>query len=165
MRMPNGADDDRRDDQRGPIVHAGVLQQQERRERAHHVLGAVREIDDVEHAEDDGEPEAQQRVERAVDQPEQQLANNACEGMPKISNMGHDLGVLPPPQGERVGARSDEPGGESVEHPDPHPPSLRRRVTLPACGGGMKQAQLPASGQLPSLSGRKASAAGMVART
>ena len=33
----------------------------------------MREIDDVEHAEDDGKPEAQQRVERAVDQPEQEL--------------------------------------------------------------------------------------------
>jgi hypothetical protein len=34
-------------------------------------LGAVREIDDVEHAENDGEPKTEQRVKRAVDQPDQ----------------------------------------------------------------------------------------------
>ena len=31
------------------------------------------EIDDVEHAEDHGKPETEQRVERAVDQSDQQL--------------------------------------------------------------------------------------------
>ncbi len=50
-----------------------VLQQDVGRERAHHVLGAVREVDDVEHAEDDGKAETQQRVERAVDQSDQKL--------------------------------------------------------------------------------------------
>ena len=49
------------------------MQQEIGDERAHHVERAVGEIDDVEHAEDDGEAEAQQRVERAVDQPDQQL--------------------------------------------------------------------------------------------
>jgi hypothetical protein len=34
----------------------------------------MREIDDVEHAENNGEAEAQQRVKGAVDQTEQQLA-------------------------------------------------------------------------------------------
>ncbi len=33
----------------------------------------MREIDDVEHAEDHGKPEAEQRVERAVDQSDQKL--------------------------------------------------------------------------------------------
>ena len=33
----------------------------------------MREVDDVEQPEDDREPEAEHRVERAVDQPEQQL--------------------------------------------------------------------------------------------
>jgi hypothetical protein len=32
------------------------------------------EVDDVEQPEDDRQPEAEQRVERAVDQPQQQLA-------------------------------------------------------------------------------------------
>src|SRR5215211_538658 len=67
------ADEDRGDDQRAPVAHPGILQQEERRKRAQHVLGAVGEVDDVEHAEDYGEPEAQQGIERAVDQPEQEL--------------------------------------------------------------------------------------------
>ena len=43
-------------------------------EGAHHVLRAVREVDDVHQAKDDGEAERQQRIERAVDQAQQQLA-------------------------------------------------------------------------------------------
>ncbi len=67
------ADDDRRQDQRAPVVDS--RQQQEiGDEGANHVEGAVREIDDVEHAEDDGEAEAQKRVERAVDEADHQLA-------------------------------------------------------------------------------------------
>src|SRR6185369_4524199 len=67
------ADRDRRDDDRPPIAEPGILQEKEGREGAQHVLGAVGEVDDVEHAEDDGEPETEQRVERAVDEPDQQL--------------------------------------------------------------------------------------------
>ena len=67
------ADDQRREHQRRPVADAELVEQQERREGTHHVLGAVGEIDDVEHAEDDGEAEAQQRIERAVDEPEQKL--------------------------------------------------------------------------------------------
>jgi hypothetical protein len=63
-----------RDDQRRPVAEAGILQEQIGDKGTHHVLGAVAEIDDVEHAENDGEPEAEQRVERAVDEPDQQLA-------------------------------------------------------------------------------------------
>ena len=61
------------DDDRPPITYPRILQQEERRERAQHVLGAVGEVDDVEHAEDDGKPQAEQRVERAVDEPDEQL--------------------------------------------------------------------------------------------
>src|SRR5262249_22160903 len=46
--------------------------------RAHHIERAMREIDDVEHAEDDGKPEAEQRVERAVDQSHQKLCIESC---------------------------------------------------------------------------------------
>ena len=60
---PGGADDDGRDDERSPIIDAEILQQQVSGERAHHVLRTVREVDDVEHAENDGEPKAQQSVE------------------------------------------------------------------------------------------------------
>jgi hypothetical protein len=38
------------------------LQDQVRRKGTHHILGAVTEIDDVEHAEDNGESQAQQRI-------------------------------------------------------------------------------------------------------
>ena len=73
-------DDDPRDPdqhgskyQRPPVAQMRILQQKERGEGAQHVLGAMREIDNVEHAKDDGEAKAEQRVERAVDQPNKQL--------------------------------------------------------------------------------------------
>jgi hypothetical protein len=56
------------------------LQQEVGREGAHHVLSAVGEVDDVEQPEDHGEPQAQQRVERAVDQPDQQLPEQRLRG-------------------------------------------------------------------------------------
>ena len=68
------ADQNWRDDQRRPVAEAGILQDEIGGKRAHHVLGAVAEIDDVEHAEDDGQPQAEQRVKRAVDQADQQLS-------------------------------------------------------------------------------------------
>jgi len=67
-------DDDRRKDDRPPIIQSRVLQEKVSGEGAQHVLGAVREVDDVEHAENNGEPQAEQRIERAVDEPDQQLA-------------------------------------------------------------------------------------------
>src|SRR5215469_7621582 len=68
-----GTNQKRRDHQRRPVIDAEILQQQISREGAHHILSAVSEIDDVEHPENDGEPEAEQRIERAVDQAEQEL--------------------------------------------------------------------------------------------
>ena len=65
------ADDDRRKQQRPPVTDAAEVQQEIGDEGAHHVERAMGEIDDVEHAEDDGEPETEQRVERAVDQSHQ----------------------------------------------------------------------------------------------
>jgi hypothetical protein len=41
------------------------------RGNAHHEQRAMREVDDVEHAEDHSEAKRQHRVECAVDQPEQ----------------------------------------------------------------------------------------------
>ena len=58
-----GADDERSDHQRQPIVETEILQEQKRDKSAHHVLGAMGEVDDVEHAEYHGEPEAEQGVE------------------------------------------------------------------------------------------------------
>src|SRR5258705_11328221 len=43
-------------------------------ECAHHVLRAVREVDDVEQAENHCQAETQHGVERAVDEPDQELA-------------------------------------------------------------------------------------------
>src|SRR5262249_37803793 len=70
---PGYPHDEGRKDDRPPIAQPGVLQEKVRAERAQHELSAVGAVDDVEHAEDDGEPQAEQRVERAVDKPDQQL--------------------------------------------------------------------------------------------
>ena len=101
----DGADEDGRDDQRGPISDAGVLEQQIGCKRAQHVLGAVREIDDVEHAEDDGKPETEQRVERAVDQPEQKLAEQRLRGNAEDFEHGAaiSVGSLSPLAGRGLG--------------------------------------------------------------
>ena len=74
------ADDQRRQHQRGPERHVEHAEQQPGGEGAHHVLRAVREVDDVQHAEDDGEAEAQHGVEGAVDQAEQELAEQGLGG-------------------------------------------------------------------------------------
>ena len=50
---------DGRDEERPPVAEPRVLQEEPRGEGAHHVLGAVGEVDDVEQAEDDREAEAQ----------------------------------------------------------------------------------------------------------
>src|ERR1700690_1319023 len=116
----------------GATMSAG--QQQIGGKGAHHVLGAVAEIDDVEHAEDYGQSEAQQRIERAIDQPDQELPEQRC--------------------------RRD---AENFEHTNA--PSGRRGGPRPTPSSVVVTDQPLASGQLPSLSGRKASFAGIVART
>ena len=72
--------DDRRENECNPIAHAGVVQQHPCGEGAHHVLGAVREVDDVEHAEDERQAETHHRIERAVDRAEQQQAEQCLRG-------------------------------------------------------------------------------------
>ena len=67
------ADDDRCEDERRPVSDAEEIEHQIGDDGAKHVLRAVRKIDDVEHAEDHGKPEAQQSIERAVDQPDDEL--------------------------------------------------------------------------------------------
>src|SRR3546814_279415 len=68
------ADDDWREQQGPPIADAEIGQQHPGRERAQHVLRAMSEIDDVEQAENDRKPQAENRIERAVYQAEQKLA-------------------------------------------------------------------------------------------
>ena len=70
---PGYPHDKRRKEDRPPIAQTSVLEEKVRGEGAQHVLGAMSEVDDVEHAEDDGEPKAEQRIERAVDEPDEQL--------------------------------------------------------------------------------------------
>jgi N-glycosylase/DNA lyase len=54
-----------------------MLEQQPGAERTHHVLRAMREIDDVEQAENYGKAQTQHRVERAVDETDEQLSEES----------------------------------------------------------------------------------------
>ena len=74
------ADQQRRRDQHHPVIDAPIIQAHPRQERAHHVQRAMRKIDHVEQAEDDRQAERQHRVERAVDQAQQQLAEHRLQG-------------------------------------------------------------------------------------
>src|SRR5262249_26049759 len=56
------ADNNGNDDKRRPIANADMAQQRERREPAHHMLRAMRELDAGEHAENAGKSKTQQRV-------------------------------------------------------------------------------------------------------
>jgi putative protein kinase ArgK-like GTPase of G3E family len=71
---PEGAHGERHDEERPPVADTEAAQQEIGAEGAQHVLGAVREVDDVEQPEDHRQAERQERVERAVDQADQQLA-------------------------------------------------------------------------------------------
>jgi hypothetical protein len=53
---PAQPDNDRYDDERPPVSEAGFLQEEVGAESAEHVLGAMREVDDVEEPEDHREP-------------------------------------------------------------------------------------------------------------
>jgi len=75
-----GPHQQRRDHERPPVAQPQPVQQQIGAERSHHVLRAVREVDDVQQAEDHRQPERQQGVERAVDQPDQQLPEQGLRG-------------------------------------------------------------------------------------
>ncbi len=77
---PGDADQHGRKDERPPVAKPCIFQEEESGEGAQHVLGAMGEVDDVEHAEDHGQPKAEQRVERAVDQPDQQLPEQGLWG-------------------------------------------------------------------------------------
>jgi hypothetical protein len=81
------ANEHRRHDERPPVAQPCILQQKEGCEGAQHILRPMREADDVEHAEDHGQAQAEQRIEGAVDQADKERSNKACEGIPKISIM------------------------------------------------------------------------------
>src|SRR5690606_14095859 len=79
-RRAGEADDQRCEDQRRPVADAEGGQQQVTGEGADHVLRAVGEVDDLQHAEDDRQPQTEQRIEGAVDQADQQLAEERLDG-------------------------------------------------------------------------------------
>jgi hypothetical protein len=68
------ADEQRRHKQHQPIINAKIGQAHPRKHRSHHVESAMRKVDDVQQAKNDRQSERQHRVKRAIDQPEQQLA-------------------------------------------------------------------------------------------
>ena len=106
MTIAGRADQNRRNDQRFPIADADVLEQQISGERAHHVLRAMSEIDDVEHAENDGKAKAQQRVERAIDQAEQQLPEQCLRR--NAENLEHPSAVPSLRRSESYLSRSEQ---------------------------------------------------------
>jgi hypothetical protein len=132
---------DRCDEERPPVSEPQPLQDEVRRERAHHVLGTVREVDDVEQPEDDRESEAQHRVERAVDQPDQQLPEQRLRRNPEDRHATSGLRqktmpdlrpknrpeaqraakMVPTKPSSRVGAGGGSGAGEGCA--DPFPPS------------------------------------------
>src|SRR5215203_5401008 len=87
------ADYDGSDQQRPPISDAGQMQEEIGAERAHHVERAMGEIDDVEHAEDHGEPETKQRVERSVDQSHQKLGVKSLHRFRTQSRLGRGIAL------------------------------------------------------------------------
>ena len=89
MMMPNSAHQQRRNNQHHPVVEAEVRQSHPREDGAHHVERAVREVDDVQQSEDDRQAQRQHRVERAVDEPEQQLAQQGRQG--DAEQLGHGV--------------------------------------------------------------------------
>ncbi|MNT44950.1 hypothetical protein D3C72_1815000 [compost metagenome] len=70
------ADEDRGDDEHGPVIDVEIAEAHPGQEGTHHVHGAVREINNVKQAEDDGQTEGQHGIERAVDETQQQLAHH-----------------------------------------------------------------------------------------
>ncbi len=85
------ADDCGHNEERPPVADAQLVEQQVGNEGAHHVLGTVGEVDDVEQAEDDGQTQGQQCVERAIDQSDQQLPEQG------LRRYAEDLHLLPDP--------------------------------------------------------------------
>src|SRR5690606_3724097 len=103
------------------------------------------EVDDVQQAEDDGQAERQQRVERPVDQADQQLPE---EGRRRYAENLHSRCL-------RRFARNRTARGTALA-----PPPDRR-----GSGEGFRpRDQLLTSGQPPSLIGRNALSAGISAR-
>ena len=55
-----------------PVIEARILEQEIGGESSHHIERAVGEIDDGQHAKNDGKAQTQQRIEGAIDEADQQ---------------------------------------------------------------------------------------------
>ena len=114
----------RREQQRYPVVQPQILKAEVGHKSTQHVLGAVGEVDDVQQAENHGQAQREQGIKGAIDQADQQLPEQGLGGNAK--NFHRDVRVL-----LKQGAKN----------------------------------YFLIIGQSPSLSGRKAWSAGMVARS
>src|SRR5256885_9385984 len=84
-----------------PLAEPRLVEQEVRDEGAYHVLGAMREVDDVEKPEDDREPQRKEGVERAVDQADQELTEE-CLGRHRSTPLPLLLHQLATAVGERT---------------------------------------------------------------
>jgi len=80
---PGGPDHDGRDQQSQPVIHAQLVEAKPGHEGAQHVLGAMREVDDVQQAEDHGQSQRKQRIKGPVDESDQQLPEQRLRGNAK----------------------------------------------------------------------------------
>ncbi|CPK48638.1 Uncharacterised protein [Bordetella pertussis] len=74
------ADHQRGEDQHDPVIEPQIGQAHPGHEGAQHVQGAVGEVDDVQQTENHGQPQREHGIERAVDQPQQQLPQQCLNG-------------------------------------------------------------------------------------
>src|SRR3546814_2791934 len=116
------ADDDWSEQQGPPIADAEIGQQHPGGERAQHVLRAMSEVNDVEQAENDRKSQAEDRIERAIYQAEQKLAEQRlgrnteevehgrvpAQGARRPSGAPSSLAVATSRAGSRPHRRSEE---------------------------------------------------------
>ncbi|MNT35490.1 hypothetical protein D3C72_1715200 [compost metagenome] len=74
---PKQAHHQRRQHQHPPIVDAEVVHRHPGHQGARHEQRPVGEVDDVEQAKDHGQAETEDGVERPIDQPQKELAQQA----------------------------------------------------------------------------------------
>ena len=68
--------DEWRQPQHHPVIQPEIVHPHPGSEGAHHVERAMREVDDIEQAKDDRQPERQHGVEGAIDEPQQELGHH-----------------------------------------------------------------------------------------
>ena len=76
-----------REEKRDPVIDTQRIKKDDRGHGAQHVHRAMGKIYDLEQAENNRQPEAQERIKRAINDPDQQLASQHSKGDAK--NHGH----------------------------------------------------------------------------